>query len=77
MATEAASKPRVGKVVRIIGPVVDIEFQDGHLPDIYNALRITSDGSTGDAIDVVVEVEQHLGADEPVRGRDPFCEPAP
>ena len=33
----------VGKIVQIIGPVVDVEFAAGHLPEIYNALRITND----------------------------------
>ena len=50
-----------GRVVQIIGPAVDIEFADGHLPDIYNAVRIVSDAGATTAIDVVVEVEQHLG----------------
>jgi len=57
-----------GHVVQVIGPVVDIQFEDGHLPDIYNALRIVSDASPASgtsgastALDVVVEVEQHLG----------------
>src|SRR5580693_4748232 len=61
MAVAAAT--RIGKVVQIIGPVVDIEFPDGHLPDIYNAVRVT--GKSGDRpedlIDIIVEVEQHLG----------------
>ncbi|CAN5564601.1 F0F1 ATP synthase subunit beta [soil metagenome] len=56
-----ATAQKVGKVVQVIGPVVDVEFADGHLPEIYNALRIKSDGTGGTAIDVVVEVEQHLG----------------
>jgi F-type H+-transporting ATPase subunit beta len=50
-----------GRVVQIIGPVVDIEFADGHLPDIYNAVRVVSGAGAAQAIDVVVEVEQHLG----------------
>src|SRR5687767_12161095 len=55
-----AEAVRVGKVVQVIGPVVDIEFEGGHLPDIYNAVRVT--GTAGDQqIDIVVEVEQHLG----------------
>jgi F-type H+-transporting ATPase subunit beta len=58
MTVAAAAK--VGKVVQVIGPVVDIEFEGGQLPEIYNAVRVT--GSTGAAeIDIVVEVEQHLG----------------
>src|SRR6185295_3101743 len=59
MAT-ASTAQRVGKVVQVIGPVVDIEFE-GELPAIYNALHIKSDGKGGQAIDVIVEVEQHLG----------------
>ena len=51
-----------GKIVQVIGPVVDVEFDAGHLPEIYNALRIQSDGAgRGEAIDVIAEVEQHLG----------------
>ncbi|MDE3154297.1 MAG: F0F1 ATP synthase subunit beta, partial [Acidobacteriota bacterium] len=58
--SQAAEK--IGKVVQVIGPVVDVEFEAGHLPEIYNALRITSDGTGGgEAIDVIAEVEQHLG----------------
>src|SRR6187397_2057688 len=60
-ATEAAVGQLIGKVVQVIGPVVDIEFEGGHLPEIYNAVRIKSDGKRGQAIDVIVEVEQHLG----------------
>src|SRR6202050_637846 len=60
MAVAAATG--IGKVVQIIGPVVDIEFPDGHLPEIYNAVRVT--GKFGDrpedVIDIIVEVEQHL-----------------
>jgi F-type H+/Na+-transporting ATPase subunit beta len=54
-----ATDLKVGKVVQVIGPVVDIEFEGGHLPAIYNAVRITGEGKQ--AIDVVAEVEQHLG----------------
>jgi F0F1-type ATP synthase beta subunit len=55
-----AEAVKVGKVVQIIGPVVDIEFAGGELPAIYNAVRIT--GKSGeDIVDVIVEVEQHLG----------------
>jgi len=52
----------VGTVVQVIGPVIDVEFEAGHLPDIYHALHVVSDGQGGAApIDVVAEVEQHLG----------------
>src|SRR3989454_3431150 len=52
----------VGKVVQIIGPVVDVEFGEKYLPPIYQALRITSDGfEVPEPIDVIAEVQQHLG----------------
>jgi F-type H+-transporting ATPase subunit beta len=52
----------VGKVVQIIGPVLDVEFQGGYLPPIYQALRVTSDGfDVPTPIDVIAEVQQHLG----------------
>jgi F-type H+-transporting ATPase subunit beta len=56
-----ANEPRYGRVVQIIGPVVDVEFEQGYLPDIYSALRIVSDEGAAEKIDVVAEVEQHLG----------------
>jgi F-type H+-transporting ATPase subunit beta len=62
MATATATKQQVGRIVQIIGPVVDVEFEAGHLPAIYNALRIQAPAKEGsEAIDVIVEVEQHLG----------------
>jgi F-type H+-transporting ATPase subunit beta len=55
---------KAGRIVQVIGPVVDVEFEAGHLPDIYNALRVQSEavaGSGVERIDVICEVEQHLG----------------
>jgi F-type H+-transporting ATPase subunit beta len=58
---QTTTAQRSGKVVQVIGPVIDIEFPEG-LPAIYNAVRIVSDGWGGaEKIDVVAEVEQHLG----------------
>ena len=59
MATSngAAANGHVGKVVQIIGPVVDVEFGGDYLPPIYQALRITSDGFEVPApINVIAEV---------------------
>ena len=57
-----ATEQQVGRVVQVIGPVVDIEFEGGHLPEIYNAIHIKSEGHGGaPPIDIVCEVEQHLG----------------
>ena len=57
---EAGKATKVGKVVQVIGPVVDIEFAGGHLPEIYNAVRVTGEYGK-EKLDIVVEVEQHLG----------------
>src|SRR5436853_6183850 len=52
----------IGKVSQIIGPAVDVEFEEGKQPPIYEALHITSKGFNVPApIDVIVEVQQHLG----------------
>lgn len=59
MANEEVGQ--IGTVVQIIGPVVDVEFSNNYLPPIYQALRITSEGFEGENIDVVAEVQQHLG----------------
>ncbi|REJ78280.1 MAG: F0F1 ATP synthase subunit beta [Acidobacteria bacterium] len=53
---------KIGKVVQVIGPVVDVEFSDNYLPPIYQALRVTSEGfDVEETIDVIAEVQQHLG----------------
>ncbi|MEE9500488.1 MAG: F0F1 ATP synthase subunit beta [Candidatus Aminicenantaceae bacterium] len=81
-----------GRVVQVIGPVVDVSFKDAELPEIYNAIRITSEGfdrhsphamhdtkkksgiradedvagdsETSIPVDIIVEVEQHIGEDK-------------
>ena len=59
MANDTAAAENTGKVVQIIGPVMDVEFPD-RLPAIYNALQVKSNAG-GVAIDVIAEVAQHLG----------------
>ena len=52
----------VGRVVQVIGNVVDVEFSSGQLPAIFNALRIVDEAELStDKIEVTVEVQQHLG----------------
>ncbi len=46
-----------GKVIQVIGPTVDVEFPEGHLPAIHNALKIERKESS----DLVLEVQMHLG----------------
>jgi F-type H+-transporting ATPase subunit beta len=56
------AEQHVGKVVEVIGPVVVAAFESGHLPEIYNAVRVTSEGfDVANPIDVIAEVQQHLG----------------
>ncbi|MBW3620544.1 MAG: F0F1 ATP synthase subunit beta [Actinobacteria bacterium] len=49
-----------GRIVRVIGPVVDVEFPPGHLPEIYNALTFTRDYG-GEKRTLTAEVAQHIG----------------
>jgi F-type H+-transporting ATPase subunit beta len=60
MATATLSEAKVGKVIQVIGPVVDVEFEGGSPPAIYNAIRITGTVA-GATVDIVCEVQQHLG----------------
>ena len=50
-----------GKVVQVIGPVVDVEFPDGKLPKILNALKLTNPGISNTKDNLTLEVAQHLG----------------
>ena len=58
---ETAEKTNVGYITQIIGPVVDVKFPAGHLPEIYNALKVTGKNDAGQDIFVVCEVQQLLG----------------
>ncbi|MBX3007841.1 MAG: F0F1 ATP synthase subunit beta [Melioribacteraceae bacterium] len=50
-----------GLIVQVIGPVVDIDFQDGYLPTIYNSIKIPRTSVEGVEEELTVEVQQHLG----------------
>lgn len=52
-----------GKIIQVIGPVIDIEFENGHLPSIYNSIRIPRTTTEGVEEILIVEVQQHLGED--------------
>ena len=47
-----------GRVVSVMGAVVDIEFERGQLPEIYNAIKIVKQGDQGD---LMLETSSHLG----------------
>ncbi len=68
MATKTKEAPKkaagektanLGKVVQVIGPVLDVEFEPEHLPELYNALIVELEGRR-----VVVEVQQHIGRNQ-------------
>jgi len=63
MATAIETK-QIGKVVQVIGPVLDVEFESGHLPELYNALEINATTDSGQQIRVTVEVQQHIGRNQ-------------
>ena len=50
-----------GKIIQVMGPVVDVSFEDGVLPDLYNAINIERQGETGENETLVCEVALHLG----------------
>ena len=59
----AATKQNVGKVVQVIGPVLDVEFEPEHLPEIYNAIQI-EDASGPIPVKLTAEVQQHIGQNQ-------------
>src|SRR5216110_3274209 len=63
MAT-ATKEQNIGKVVQVIGPVLDVEFESEHLPELYNALEINTKSESGGDIRVTVEVQQHIGRNQ-------------
>src|SRR5687767_1023365 len=64
MAATATPVSLIGRVVQVIGPVLDVEFEADHLPELYNALRIRATTDSGAEINVVAEVQQHIGRNQ-------------
>src|ERR687891_2326290 len=65
---DAAPKPsgdrNVGKVVQVIGPVLDVEFEPERLPDLYNALVVDHPGNGSPPVRMTAEVQQHIGRNQ-------------
>ena len=60
MATKTSEQKRsVGKIVQVIGPVIDVEFEPEQLPELYNAVTVKVDSGQ-----LVAEVEQHIGRNQ-------------
>jgi F-type H+-transporting ATPase subunit beta len=54
----------VGKIVQVIGPVIDVEFDPEQLPALYTALEVADDGNGRPPVRVVAEVQQHIGRNQ-------------
>jgi F-type H+/Na+-transporting ATPase subunit beta len=63
MATTAAPA-MPGRIIQVIGPVIDAEFESDALPELYNALRIEGLAPDGSQVTVVAEVQQHIGRNQ-------------
>ena len=65
-AKKPATEPKhnIGKVVQVIGPVLDVEFEPERLPALYNALVIKHAGNSALPIRLVAEVQQHIGRNQ-------------
>ena len=59
-----ATATNTGRIVQIIGPVLDVEFTTGNLPELYNAIEIRSTTDSGQPIKVTAEVQQHIGRNQ-------------
>ncbi len=60
MATATVGRT-TGRIVQVIGPVLDVEFESENLPELYNALELDTETEAGDRLRIVAEVQQHIG----------------
>ena len=60
-AAMSASVTTTGRITQVLGPVVDVEFPPGGLPEVYTALKVTNPAINGEADNLILEVAQHLG----------------
>ena len=63
VGTGKTAEKNIGRVVQVIGPVLDVEFEPEHLPEIYNALVI-DDSSGTFPVHLTAEVQQHIGQNQ-------------
>ena len=57
----SATVHSMGRITQVLGPVVDVEFPTGSLPEVYTALKLSNPGISNQADNLTVEVAQHLG----------------
>src|SRR5467141_1076058 len=63
-AEKTAGARSIGRVVQVIGPVLDVEFEPQRLPELYNALVIDHPGDGAPPVHLVAEVQQHIGRNQ-------------
>jgi F-type H+-transporting ATPase subunit beta len=63
MATTAATR-NIGRIVQVIGPVLDVEFESEQLPELYNALEVKTTSAAGVQVNLTAEVQQHIGRNQ-------------
>src|SRR5271168_2803476 len=56
----STEQQKIGRIVQVIGSTFDAEFEEGHLPEIYNAIKVEAE-QRGVALKLTGEVQQHLG----------------
>ena len=61
LGVSALVEKNVGYIAQIIGPVLDVSFSPGYMPNIYNSLKVQGQGTAGQEIQVTCEVQQLLG----------------
>ena len=59
--TRSTTTKNVGSITQIIGPVLDVTFPPGKMPNIYNALLVRGKNEAGEEIAITCEVQQLLG----------------
>jgi len=59
--TATATQGQIGEITQVIGPVIDVHFPSGELPEIYNAIRVEATNEAGVQVRLTAEVQQHLG----------------
>src|ERR1043166_3054937 len=64
MPTNGKNQKNIGKVVQVIGPVIDVEFEPGELPDLLTALTIDQQVKDGPRVRLTAEVQQHIGRNQ-------------
>ena len=58
------AETNIGKIVQVIGPVLDVAFDPERMPELYTALEVKDEGNGRPAVRVIAEVQQHIGRNQ-------------